>query len=135
MGASGRRATREVGRGDAGGDDREGWSRESGSSDAISDADSEEVEEDQPLLMALPQGMQKSGARGLQMGVRAGGRGGGKATSGTADGEETRRRHGERKQHGDEKGDRWGWESYDPLGVGATLGAARSPELAPIPTE
>ena len=45
MEASGRRATREVGRGGAGGSDSEGWIGESGSSDATSDAESEEVKE------------------------------------------------------------------------------------------
>ena len=41
--ASGRRATRKVVRGSAGGDDSEGWSRESGSSDVTSEAESEEA--------------------------------------------------------------------------------------------
>ena len=41
-GASGRRATREVGGGGAGGDKSEGWSRESEGSDATSNEGSEE---------------------------------------------------------------------------------------------
>ena len=41
-----------------GGDDSEGWSRESGSSDATSDAESEEAEEEHAPLMASPWGTQ-----------------------------------------------------------------------------
>ena len=37
-----------------GGDDSEGWSREIGSSDVTSDAESEEAEEEPALLTALP---------------------------------------------------------------------------------
>ena len=92
-GASVRRATREVGRGGAGRDDSEGWSGTSGSSDATSDAESEEVEEEPALLTASPWGTQESGASRLRVGARAGGSGGGKATSGTADRGETRSRH------------------------------------------
>ena len=44
--ASGRRATREMGRGGAGEDESEGWSGESGSSNATSDAESEEAKEE-----------------------------------------------------------------------------------------
>ena len=51
-----------------------------------SDAESEEGKEEPALLTALPWGTQESGARGLRMGARAGRSGGGKATSGTADG-------------------------------------------------
>ena len=47
-GASGRRATREVGRGGAGGDDSEGWSGESRSSDDISDTDSDGAKRNMP---------------------------------------------------------------------------------------
>ena len=84
-GASGRRAMREVGRGGAGGDDSKGWSGEIGSSDATSDADSGEGEEEPAPLTALPWGTQESGARGQRVDERAGGSGGGKVTSGTAD--------------------------------------------------
>ena len=54
--ASGRKATREVGRGGAGGDDSEGWSGEIRSSNVISDAESEEVEEERAPLTASPWG-------------------------------------------------------------------------------
>ena len=107
--ASGRRAIRKVGRGGAGGDDSEGWSRESGSNNMTSDAESEESEEKSVPLTASPRGTQESGASGLRMGARAGGSGGGKATYRTADGGETRSRHGAGKQHGGEKGGRRGW--------------------------
>ena len=46
------------------------------------DAETEEDEEGHDMLTALPWGTQESGARGLRMGVRAGG----DVTSGTADG-------------------------------------------------
>ena len=85
-GASGHRATREVGEGGAGGDENEGWSREIGGSNATSDAGSEEGEEEHAPLTASPRGTQESGARRLRVGARAGGSGGGKVTSGTADG-------------------------------------------------
>ena len=64
-GASGRRATGEVGRGGAGGDDSKEWSGESGSSDAKSYAESEEGKEEHAPLTASPWGMQESGARGI----------------------------------------------------------------------
>ena len=67
-----------------GGDDSEGWSWESGSSDGTSEAESEEGKEEPAPLAASPWGTQESGARGLWVGARAGGSGGGKATSGTA---------------------------------------------------
>ena len=85
-GASGRRATREAEGGGAGGDDSEGWSRESGSSDATFDTESEEGEEEHAPLTALPWGTQGIGARRLHAGASAGGSGSGKVTSGTADG-------------------------------------------------
>ena len=44
-GASGSRATRDVGGGGAGGDDSKGWSEESGRSNLTSDAESEEGKE------------------------------------------------------------------------------------------
>ena len=100
VGASGRRATREVGRGGAGGDDSEGWSGESGSSDRKSDMESEEGKEEHAPLTASPWGTKESGARGLRVAARAGGAGGGKATSGTANGGETWSRHGAQKHHG-----------------------------------
>ena len=93
-GASGRRATREVGRGCAGGDDSEGWSGESGGGDASSDVETEEDEGDHAPLKASPWGTQESGARGLRVGERAGRSGGRKVTSGTANGEETWSYHG-----------------------------------------
>ena len=93
-GASDRKITREVGRGGAGGDDSEGLSREGGSSDDTSDVEPEEGEEEPAPLTALPWGTQESGASGLRGGARDGGSGGGKVTSGTADGGDTRRCHG-----------------------------------------
>ena len=88
VGASVCRATKEVGRVGAGGDDSEGWSGERGSSDAALDAELEEGKEEPALLTALTWGTQESGARGLRVGARAGGSGGGKVTSGTANGGE-----------------------------------------------
>ena len=92
-----------------GGDGSEGWSGESGISNTKSDAESEEGEEKHAPLTALPWGTQESGARGLRVGARAGGSGGGKDTSSTADGGETRSCHGEQKQNGGKKGGRQGW--------------------------
>ena len=108
----------EVGRGGAGGDDNEGWSGESGSSDDTLDAESEEGKEEPALLTALQWGMQESGARGLRVCARAGGSGGGKVISGTADGGKTWSRHGAQKHHGGKKGGRRGWECDEPWGVG-----------------
>ena len=102
-GASGRRFTREVGRGGAGGDNSEGWSGERGSSDETSDAESEEGEEEPAPLTALPRGTQESGASGIRLGARAGGSGGRKFTSGMAGGVETRSRHGAQKKPWREK--------------------------------
>ena len=99
-----------------------GWSRESGSSDATSDAESEEGKEEHAPLTASPWGTQESRARGLRVGARSSGSGGGKVTSGTADGGETRSRHGVQKQHGGKKGGRRGWECADPWGVGGNSG-------------
>ena len=82
------------------GDDSEGWSRKSGISDRTSDAESEEGEEEPASLTESPWGTQESGERGLRVGARAGGSGGGKATSRMADGRETRIRHGAQKHHG-----------------------------------
>ena len=112
-GASGRRAMRDVGRGGAGADNSEGWSEESGSSDARSEAESEEGKEAHTKLIASPWGMQESGECGLWMGVRAGGSGGRKGTSRTADGGETRSRHGAQKKNSGKKGGRRGWENAD----------------------
>ena len=67
------------------GDDGEGWSGESRSSDVTSDAESEEVKEEPTQMTASPWGTQESGARRIRVGARAGGSGGGKSTSGTAD--------------------------------------------------
>ena len=127
-GASGRRATREVGRGGAEGDDSEGWSGESGSSDTTSDAESEEGEEEHAPLTASPWDTQESGARGLHVGARAGGSGGGKVTSGTADRGETQSRHGAQKQHGGKKEAAGVGSVQNPEEWGETLGAARPPE-------
>ena len=52
--ASGRRATREVVKGGAGGDNSEVWIRKSWSSDTTSDAESEEVEEELAPLTVSP---------------------------------------------------------------------------------
>ena len=78
-----------MGKGGTGGDDSEGWSGESGSSNATSDAELEEGEEKHAPLTASPWGTQESGARGLRVGERAGGSSGMKCTAGTADGGET----------------------------------------------
>ena len=69
-----------------GGEDSEGWSGESGSSDATLNAELEEAKEEPAPLTASPWGTQESGASGLQVGARSGGSGSGKATSGTTDG-------------------------------------------------
>ena len=103
MGESDRRVTREVGRGDAGGDNSKGCIGESGSSDKTSDAESEEGKEEPALLTASPWGTQESGERGLWVGGRSGRSGGKKTTSGTADGGETWRRHGAQTQHDGER--------------------------------
>ena len=68
-GASGRRATREVGRGGTGGDDSKVWSRESRSSKKTSDAESEEGEEE-PRWVQEPAG---AAAEKLPLGRPAGG--------------------------------------------------------------
>ena len=68
-----------------GGDESEGWSGESGGSDATSDAESWEGEEEHSPFTASPWGTQESGGRGILVGVRASGSGGGKVTSRTAD--------------------------------------------------
>ena len=65
--------------------------------------------------------------------ARAGGSGGGKATSGTADAGETRSRHGAGKQHGGEKGGRRGWESDNPCGVGGNSGGREASVVGPNP--
>ena len=93
-----------------------------------SDAESEEAEEEPAPLTASSWGTQESGASGLRMGAWASGSGGGKVTSGTADGGETRSCHRAGKIHGGEKGGSQGWECDNPWGVGETLGAARPPE-------
>ena len=118
-----------------GGDDSEGWSRESGSSDATLDPESEEAKEEPAPLTPSTWGMQESGASRLRMGARASRSSGRNTTSGTADVGERRSRHGAGKQHGGEKGGRRGWESDNPWEWGVTLGAARPPEWALIPTE
>ena len=131
--ASGRRATREVGRGGAEGDDSEGWSGGGGSSDVTLDAESEEAKEEPDPLTASPWGMQEIRASGLRRGARAGGSGSRKSTSGTADGEETRSRHGAGKNHGGEKGGRRGGESDDPWGVGGNSGVREASGVGPNP--
>ena len=55
----------------------EGWSGESRGNDAASDSGTEEEEGEHAPLMALPWGTQESGVRGLRVGARAGGSGGG----------------------------------------------------------
>ena len=57
------------------------------------DVESEEAKEEPSPLTASPWGTQEIVASGLRVGARASGSGGGNATSGTADGGETRRRH------------------------------------------
>ena len=103
------------------------------SSDVTSDAESEEVKEEPTQLTASPWGMQESGARRIRVGARAGGSGGGKATSRTANGGKTRSRHGARKQYGGEKGGRRGWESDDPWGVGGNSGGREASGVDPNP--
>ena len=132
---SGRRATREVGIEGAEGDDSEGWSRESGSSDATSDAELEELEEEPAPLTALPWGTQESGASGLRVGARAGRNGGGKATSGTAYRGRHRAAMG-RKNNTAGNREAAGVGKVTTTGEwGGNLGAARPTEWAPIPTE
>ena len=97
MGGYERMQGHEGGGGGDGGDGSVGWSGESGGSNTTLDAESEEGEEKHASLTASPWGMQESGARGLWGGARAGGSGGGKATSGTANKGRTRSRHGEQK--------------------------------------
>ena len=132
-GASGCRAMRAVGGGGAGGDNSKGWSGESRISNATSDAELEGGEEEHAPLTASPWGTQEIGARRLRVGARSGGSGGGKVTSGTADGRETRSRHGAKKQHGGEKGGRRGWECEDPWGVGGDSGGRKASAVGPDP--
>ena len=87
------------GEGGAGGDESEGWSGESGGSGTKSDVELEEGAEEHAPMTASPWGTQESGACGLRVGTRAGGSGGGKVTSGTANRGETRSRHLAQKQH------------------------------------
>ena len=88
-GARGRRGLREVGRGGEGEAEREGWSGESGGSNATSDVEKEEDEGRHALLMATPWGTQESGGRGIRGDARADRSDDGKGTSATADGGET----------------------------------------------
>ena len=120
--ASSHRSTMDIRRGGVGGGNSEGWNGESGSSNATSDSESEEGEEEPSPLMASPWGTQESGESELRVGARAGGSGGRKATSGTADGGKTWICHGAQKQHGREKGGLRGWENDDPWGVGGNSG-------------
>ena len=83
--------------GGGGGGESEGWSGDSGGSDATLDTGSEEEEEDHAPLTASPWGTQESGARGLRVGVRAGRSVSGKVTSGKANGRGTWSRHGAQK--------------------------------------
>ena len=62
-----------------------GWSGERGGSGATWDMEMEGVEGDHATLTASPWGTQESGARGLQVDVRAGRRDGGKVSSATVD--------------------------------------------------
>ena len=64
-GESGRKAPREVGRGGEEEAGSKGWSRESGGSDATSDAETEEEEGDHVRLTASPWDTQESGERGI----------------------------------------------------------------------
>ena len=134
--ASGRKATREMGRGGAGGDNSEIWSGESGSIDATSDAESEEAGEEPALLTASSWSTQESGASGLRMGARADGSGSGNATSGTANGGgDTEPPWGAKKNMaGKREAARFG-KVTSPGEWGETLGAARTPEWSPIPTD
>ena len=108
-----------------GGDDSEGWS--------TSDAELEEAKEGPAAPTASPCGTQESGASRLRRGARAGGSDGGKATSGMADGGETRRRHGAGKHHGGEKGGRQGGECDNPWGVGGKSGGREASGVGPDP--
>ena len=115
------------------GDDSKGWSGESGSSDATSDAESEEGEEEHAPLTASPWGTEESGARGLRVGARASGSGGGKFTSGMADRRETWCRHRAQKQQGRKKGGRRGWDYAAPWGVGGNSGGREASRVDPDP--
>ena len=83
--------------GGGGGGKSKGWSGDSGGSESTLETGSEEEEEDHVPLTASPWGTQESGARGLQVGARAGGSVSGKVTSGKADGRGTWSRHGAQK--------------------------------------
>ena len=113
-----------------GGDDREGWSGERGSSDATFDTELELGKEEPALLTASPWDAQESGARGLRRGGRAGGSGSRKVTSGTADGRETWSRHGPQTQQGGKKEAAGVGSVHTPGEWGGTLRAARPPEWA-----
>ena len=93
-----------------------------GGSDATSDAETEEDEGDHAPLTASPWGTQEIGERGPRGDARAGRSDGGKGTSATADGGETRGRHGAWREQGGGKGGCQGWEGVEPWGVGGNSG-------------
>ena len=98
------------------------------------DAETEEEEEGYHApLTALPWGTQESGARGLLVGARAGRSDDGKGTSATADGGETRGRHGARKEQGGNKRGRRGWEGAEPWGVGGNSESRKASVVDPKP--
>ena len=106
--ASGHRAPREVGRGGEGGEDKsEEWS---GGSYATLETETREDDLGHNPLTASPWGTQESGARGKQGVAIAGGSDGRNITFATADEAATRGHHGARREQGDKKVGRWGWE-------------------------
>ena len=92
-----------MGGGGEGEAESEGWRRESGGSNATSDAEMEEDEGEHAPLTASKRGKQEIRARGLRGDARAGGSGGRKCTSVTANGGRMRGRHGARKENGGER--------------------------------
>ena len=74
------------------------------------DAETEEEEWGHAPLTASPRVTQEIGARGLREDTRARGSDGQKVSSAMADKGETRGRHGARREQGDKKRGRRGWE-------------------------
>ena len=99
------------------------------------DAGMEEGEEEHSLLTASPLGTQESGAHGLREGARAGGSGGGKVTSGTADRGGRGAAMGRTKNTVGKREAAGVGSVQTPGEWGKTLGAARPPEWTLIPTE
>ena len=109
---------------------REGWS---GRSDATLDSETEEDDWGHALLTSSSRGTQESGARGLRV-VARDGRSDGQNVTSTKDNEgETRGHHGARRDQGDKKGGRRGWEGAEPWGVGGNSGGPEASGVEPDP--